>query len=290
MTLIIFRVKIIAKEVILMTKNVKRGLGNSEVYLLSIMLSKEKTSFTIEEAMEISGYERRKLINTLYKLTKKGWLLRIERGKYQIIPLESGTSPVYMEHSFILASTLIDPYYIGFWSALNYYGCTEQTPSTVFIATLKRKKEISVGKIRFKFVYLSKRKFFGYGEKWVGSRKVNISDREKTIVDCLDHPELCGGITEVAKGIWNSKNEISWGKLLNYALKVGNSAVLKRLGYLIELMGIKTEYEFIEELRKNMAKGFVKLDPMVKGKRRYNSRWMLILNISEDEMLEWMRN
>jgi len=273
-----------------MTKNMKKGLGNSEVYLLSSLLSKEKTSFTIQEAMEISGYERKKLVNTLYKLAKKGWLLRIERGKYQIIPLESGTTPEYIEHSFILASTLINPYYIGFWSALNYYGFTEQTPSTVFIATLKRKREISVGKIRFKFVYFLKRKFFGYDKEWVGNRKVNISDREKTIVDCLDHPELCGGIAEVAKGLWNSKNEVSWGKLLNYALKVGNSAVLKRLGYLIELMGIKTEHGLIEELRKNMAKGFVKLDPMVKGKRRYNSRWMLIPNISEDEMLEWMRH
>jgi predicted transcriptional regulator of viral defense system len=267
----------------------KKGLGRSEVYLLSSLLSKGKTSFTIEEAMEISGYERKNLVNALYKLTKKGWLLRLERGKYQIIPFEAGVPPTYMEHGFILASTLIKPYYIGFWSALNYYGYTEQTPTTIFIATTKRKRKMTVGKIRFKFVYLSKRKFFGYTEEWIGDRKATISDREKTIVDCLDHPELCGGIGEVAKGIWNAGEEISWEKLLDYALKIGNSAVLKRLGYLIELMGIETEKGFIEKLKNGMAKGFVKLDPMVKRKGRFNSRWQLILNMDEDEIFEWMR-
>ena len=272
-----------------MTENMRKGLGKSEAYLLSSLLSAGKTSFTVEEALKISGMRRRSLITALHRLAKKGWLLRIERGRYQVIPLEAGPSPAYMEHSFALASTLVKPYYIGFWSALNFHGYTEQVPSTVFVATTRRKREVSVGKVRFRFVRLSERKFFGYGEVWVGHLKVNVSDKEKTIVDCLDHPELCGGIAEAAKGLWNGADEISWEKLLDYALRVGNSAVLKRMGYLMELMGIGPGEWFIEKLRGNMAKGFVKLDPMAGRKGRYSSRWLLIINVDEDEILGWMR-
>jgi len=272
-----------------MTENMRKGLGKTEAYLLSSLLSAGKTSFTVEEALQLSGMGRRSLITALHRLARKGWLLRIEKGRYQVIPLEAGPSPAYMEHSFALASILIKPYYIGFWSALNFHGYTEQVPSTVFVATTRRKREVSVGKVRFRFVYLSKRKFFGYRKVWIGHLKVNVSDREKTIVDCLDHPELCGGIAEAAKGLWNAADEISWEKLLDYALRVGNSAVLKRMGYLMELMGIGPGEWFIEKLRGNMAKGFVKLDPMAGRKGRYSSRWLLIINVDEDEILGWMR-
>jgi len=46
---------------------------------------------------------------------------------------------------------------------------------------------------------------------WVTpSQKVQTSDLERTIIDCLDRPELCGGISEVAKGIWAKRNEIDY--------------------------------------------------------------------------------
>jgi hypothetical protein len=34
---------------------------------------------------------------------------------------------------------------------------------------------------------------------WRGTRRVPVSDRERTIVDCLRHPELCGGIQHLVQ-------------------------------------------------------------------------------------------
>lgn len=52
-------------------------------------------------------------------------------------------------------------------------------------------------------------------------QKIVIPEKEKTIVDALDHPEYCGGIEEVAKCLWNAKDDadISFEKILKYAKK-----------------------------------------------------------------------
>ena len=75
----------------------------------------------------------------LHDLARKGWLRRLERGKYLILPLEAGMSGRYTEHEFIIAASLVTPYYIGFWTALNHYGYTEQFSATTFVAIPTRK-------------------------------------------------------------------------------------------------------------------------------------------------------
>jgi predicted transcriptional regulator of viral defense system len=42
---------------------------------------------------------------------------------------------------------------------------------------------------------------FGQETLWIEGQAVSITDPAKTVVDCLDHPELCGGIVEAAKGL-----------------------------------------------------------------------------------------
>ena len=64
------------------------------------------------------------------------------------------------------------------------------------------------------FVNIKKENHWGITDEWIKkSEKVKISDIEKTIIDCLAYPEYCGGITEIAKGIWIKKDEIDY-KLL----------------------------------------------------------------------------
>lgn len=71
------------------------------------------------------------------------------------------------------------------------------------------------------------------------NERVRISDREKTIIDALTHPEYCGGITEVAKGIWLMREKIKYKKLQDYIKKHNKNVVAKRLGYILEIFDIK---------------------------------------------------
>jgi predicted transcriptional regulator of viral defense system len=73
---------------------------------------------------------------------------------------------------------------------------------------------------------------------------------------------------------WTQLNE---SKLRKYAGKIGNSAVAKRLGFLMETLGLGN----IETLRKvvKLAPGFSPLDPTLPRHGKYNRRWGLLINM-----------
>ncbi len=61
-----------------------------------------------------------------------------------------------------------------------------------------------------------------------------MADREKTIVDGLDHPEHAGSIIEVRKALWRGRAELDFERLVDYSLRMKNRAIIKRLGFLLE--------------------------------------------------------
>jgi len=164
-------------------------------------LSKKK-AFTIEDAERL-GYTNKSVLKViLSRLEKKGWIERIEKGKYIVIPLGAEKGK-YTLHEFVLGSYLVDPCVISYWSALNYYGFTEQIPRTVFIQTTSRKKhqEVTIFGITYKIIRVKEEKIFGIEKAWFEETQINLTNREKTIIDCLDKPQYAGGIIEVAKAV-----------------------------------------------------------------------------------------
>ncbi len=71
----------------------------------------------------------------LERLQSKGWIRRIRRGRFAVIPLSSGEGRSPQLHEFVVAMELVSPAVIAYWSALNHHGMTEQLPRTVFVAT-----------------------------------------------------------------------------------------------------------------------------------------------------------
>ena len=270
--------------------NVRGGLSRSESLLLSALSEKGKNIFKIDNVKaELNcSYEYAKVL--VNNLAKKKWVILLNRGVYLIVPLSAGVKSLYTEHEFIIASHLVSPYYIAYWSALNFYGFTEQIPFTVFVATPKRLKSREVLDIKFKFVSLSPKKFFGFESVMVSGSKINISDREKTLADALDHPEYCGGIVEVAKSLWNSRDQVLIEKVGVYAKRMGNMTIVKRLGYLVECLGLTVDYEVLIKLEKMISQGMSTFDPTLPKKGRYNSRWNLLLNISEETLKDLRSN
>ncbi len=79
-------------------------------------------------------------------LSRKKWILKIKNGLYLIVQFEAGKlgAENYTIHSFVMASFLADPYYIGYISALNFHGLTDKTPSSVYIATQESYRSLTI--------------------------------------------------------------------------------------------------------------------------------------------------
>jgi len=237
-------------------------------------IAKEGNIFTVEDVLKSTEIQRNVLWVILSRLEKKGWIERVEKGKYMIVPLGAEKGK-YTLNEFIIASILVEPSCIAYWSALNFYGLTEQIPGTVFIQTTSRKKKrhIDIFGVHYRIIKLKEERIFGVRKEWINGEAINITDREKTIIDCLDKPQYCGGVVEVAKAL--KSESIDRKKLADYAGQIGNSGVMRRLGYLCDFLGVDISLPLIE------TRNYLLLDHSMPHKGSRNSKWRLVINLDE---------
>ena len=237
-------------------------------------------TFSLAMARQILGHKKNDPTpQFLERLQTKGWIKRIRRGRFAVIPLSSGEDRSPQLHEFVVAMELVSPAVIAYWSALNHHGLTEQLPRTVFVATdhpVRRQPGEVLG-VTYKIVSLKPEKIFGVTKDWINEVPFTITDREKTIIDGLDLPQYVGGLSEIAKALTASWKELDEKKLRKYAARIGNSAVSKRLGFLMETLGLGN----VEALRRetDRASGFSPLDPTLPKRGKYNRRWGLLVNV-----------
>ncbi len=268
----------------------RQGINETAAKLLANLSGHDKEIFTLEDARQIGEIHPRYLQNLLQNLVARGWLKRLERGRYMILPLKAGIEGHFSEHPFVLAAHLARPAVISYWSALNHYGYTEQIPGTVFVSTTMKRRNLNVTilGIKFKFVVLSREKLFGAQKTWVDSASIEITDPERTILDAFDHPEYCGGIAESCKVTVNAWGNLDRPKLLEYLDRMRNSSVAKRLGFILEIFDIAEE-PFVKRLAERVKKGYSRLEPSAPPQGRYVAKWNLLVNVDEDYLKAWGR-
>lgn len=250
--------------------------------ILSHFNSRNKVCFEYKEALKVLPNSKENTVRRLLSdMTKRGLLMRIKDGVYYIIPYEENAE-TFMPDWHILVKYLVKDakHYIGYYSALQINNLITQ-PSLkeqIVVAKQIRPSEIKIKDITFQFIYHNESHFFGEKKTWIDNfNKVNCSDIEKTIIDCLFKPDYAGGIVEVARAIYSTKEKLDYKKLLEYTIKFDSQAVVKRLGYILELFEIETE--IIKELQKLKTASYVVLDTELPKTGKRNSRWSIQQNL-----------
>ena len=211
---------------------------------------------------------RTKDLKLLLKLnkTKSYNIIKALKNKKAIVAVKAGLYAFRDVNEFAIGSYINWPSYLSFWSALRYYGYTDNLPKSIFYATTRYRKSIN----NYVYVTLSKKRFFGYTR--VGD--IVIAEKEKAIVDSLLFPKYSGGIREIMKCVQNSLNELDRGKLVDYAVKVESKAALRRLGFILESAGCKDT----DKITRKIGKGYELLDPSLARRNNLNKKWLLDIN------------
>ena len=265
-----------------MEKNITE-LGPREAEFLAQMASQTSMCFTIHEAVVFwRSHERAR--KKLSHLVRKGWLERIERGKYLIIPLEAGPKRQWGENPLLIANMLAQPAVIAYWSAIRYWNWTEQLPRITYIQTTQRKNmpRKKVLGTKFEIVTVPKAKFFGHIKRWEGGISYWVTDKEKTLIDCASDVIRSGSIQELLKAVRSGAQEIDYIKLIRYASQFPNGAVKKRLGYLFEKSGVKFSHEakkMLLDWQNELTKGISPLMPGGPESGNIVTRWRLYVNV-----------
>lgn len=253
------------------------GLGKADREHLSAVLRGTKGTISVAESAEILEMPGTSAAKLLSRWAQKGWLSRVRRGLYVPVPLESRTANPPLEDAWIIADKLYSPCYIGGWSAAEYWDLTEQIFRTVIVLTTQRprKRKPTIKGTEFLLRTVQDKTMFGLKAVWRGQLKINVSDPTRTVLDMLSDPQLGGGLRstiDMFRNYLSSENK-ELRLLIKYADQLGNGAVFKRLGFLLEKYAEK-EQIFIEQCRERLTTGNTKLDPALKAKK-LKTRWRL---------------
>ncbi|MFQ6121116.1 MAG: hypothetical protein ACE5KE_14670 [Methanosarcinales archaeon] len=148
----------------------------------------------------------------------------------------------------------------------------------VYVATLHRKNSLEFQGYHYKFVKLNPKKFFGYKEIEIDNNPINIAEKEKAIIDCLDQERYSGTILETAKALKEGKKELDFEVLIDYAIKMNNFSLNRRLGYLLDELNIDSKK--LENLIGDYRPVYLSTKLPSKNKKyEKNKKWKLIINV-----------
>ena len=266
------------------TQNIRQGLSTRESRLLARLAGAGHQIISvddIETTLEVPPNTAREIAS---RLTEKGWLDRLFPGTYLIVPLTAGEEAVYTTHEYLIAAHVAEPMYIGYYSALSHHGLTEQVPRTVYVVTPTRAQSREIHGVPYRVTTVTERKFFGVEPTSIEGTTVQVSDLEKTLVDCADHPEFCGGLRELATAMRTADERgCDWVTVGEYLERLDNGAATKRIVYLADQLGINLPAR--EEFVASFTSGYSPLDPTRPDTGSTDSTYRLRINV-EPAMLE----
>jgi predicted transcriptional regulator of viral defense system len=239
-------------------------------------------------ASDLVGISRRHAVNLLASMAQKGALHRVGRGRYAVIPPDV----LYGRRSYVADPHLIldelmqangadGLYYVAYQSAAAIHGAAHQLPLALLVAIPQQRRPIELGRARIQFVQLKPEKLFGFRQIHYHDVPLNVSDCEKTILDCLERFDLCGGVAEVARTISALIGETNPSTLLDYLQRMDNQALAQRLGLILERLSTVQEIKggLIDSIAQRVGEHIYPLDPHEPEAGVLDSRWRIWENV-----------
>ncbi len=227
----------------------------------------------VEATLNVSRTRAAKLLS---RWAGQGWLRRVGPGTYVPVQLALRDSEQVIEDPWVLVPALFDPAYIGGRSAAEHWDLTEQIFRDILVFTARpvRYKTVESQGAVFTLKHVKEELMFGTKTVWRGQTRIAVSDIHRTIIDMLDDPATGGGIQHVTDCFarYTQCKDFDTRLLIDYANRLGNGAVFKRLGFLAERNPHSDALINAAKLR--LTKGYAKLDPALDCAKLV-TRWRL---------------
>ena len=203
----------------------------------------------------------------LHRMKKNGHVFQIQKNRYTLY-----------KDPFLIASRIVWPSYISLWSALRYYNLTEQIPHDIWVVTSRktRRKMIKYSNANIIFIYTKPKYFFGFKKIISNNFEIFIAEPEKVLIDSMLFRKI--SFSEIASVIKNNRKDLNIKKLVGFAVKIENKALIKRLGYLLEKLGM----DYYPRLKKYVYPAYTPLEYNLPSEGKRIEKWKIIENMVID--------
>jgi predicted transcriptional regulator of viral defense system len=256
--------------------------------------TENKSCFSYKDVIkEYPDKDHSYLSKVLAAMVKLGMLMKISRDVYHIIPL-SADPQTYSPDSRLVAKYIMKGkhYYIAYASAMNVLGLTAQPGYRTMVVTNRQVQPPikNIAGTSIQFIYHTCSRFFGYEEIWVTNQEqAMVSDLEKTIVDAVSKPHLCGGFIEIGKATYHSKERTDLQKLFYYLSRNRSQAAMKRYLFLSDILGMEWTSDH-QRMLEETGSSFSLLDPAGPDRGIKNSRSGLKINIEVNTLKDRLQS
>jgi len=265
-----------------------RSLSRIEARIILGLEEEGRTELSLDD-IETRASVGRPFARTLaHRLARKGWLQRLGGGRYLVNPSRHGPDSIADTDPFRVGSRLVKPYYFGYATAAELWGLLPQAGPVYYLVSTRRTSVAVPHAAQFRLVRVSPARFFGVTTVRRRGQSIRVSDRERTVLDCLDRPELSGGLGGAVAVLSSAKPHLAWGRLLRYVKRTGNRSLANRLGYLAERVrrSVRPPPAWIRQMLPGPGDPYVPLGLPGGHARRgtYDPRWHLIRNVADREL------
>ena len=249
---------------------------------LASVVGRGRRLVSVTDVAEALGVDRVVAAKRLARWAEQGWLRRVRRGLYIPVPVDAEDPRSWSEDPLVLADAVWSPCYFTGWTAANHWNLTEQVFRTTIVKTASRVRQTRDRLLDHDFHVLHVHGTlldWGTTGVWRGDRRVRVADPARTVVDILDDPRLGGGIRLCAEILSTYLSEHDSRTLVDYGDRLGNKAVFKRLGYLLEAAELPDD-GLRDACHERIAGGVVLLDPTAPRRGPRAAGWGIRVNVA----------
>lgn len=236
-----------------------------------------------EAATGLSGSNRKA---SLDYHRKRGHLLPVRRGLYWIVPPGGSVEDCPVD-PFLVAGHISADAALGYHSALELHGRAYSSFNEVQFLTGRKIRPFEFRGVQYRPVGVppalsrSGREDLGIQSIDRGGETLKVTTLERSLVDALDRPELCGGWEEV----WRSLEMVEYLDLAlvcRYVAALGNATTAAKTGWFLEenRRRLMVDDDALEGLQAQRPAMPHYIDRGSREPGRFLSRWNLILPAS----------
>lgn len=237
----------------------------------------------------------------LSRMAKRGLLYRVGEDRYVIAP--AGTSSLNQAAAPELLVDLVlgrHPYYIGFLSALIAHRLTDLHSEAMYAAVPRGVRLRGEMPLALKVAQLGPKAWPAADEEIERFRALEgtkefarRSGVERTLVDCLLRPDLCGGF-ETATLAWaraQRRADVLWDRVAQIARRTGDSAS-RRTAFMLDLVGLEQVVELhfgdLEGRRASIPLDRSNAFGLTRPDLARDRRTGILLNVPHDHLRGWV--
>lgn len=251
------------------------GAGRAQ---LTAILASGRRFVTPDQAAHVLGVDACVAAKRLARWADNGWLRRVQRGLYLAVPADAADPAAWTENPLIVAAQVWPGYFTG-WTAASYWSLTDQSSRVTVLKTTTRVRAAAVRLLDNDYLISTAGDMsWGLKTQWFDEYRLRFADPARAVVEILDSPRIAGGIRHGADILATYLTDHEAETLLIYSERLGNRSVFKRLGFLVETLGLALP-DLVETCLRHLSKGLSKLDPDGPAGGSTSTRWRLRVNV-----------